>query len=243
MRVCLITAVLAGTAAAAPAQTATFRVLLSPAGPVGQGDRVDGVVRVEWSYPGAVGYLDGAFRLRMDGLSVGDVDVPNEIATERVGINGAATVWSSGRRPRTFDGASGESGGGFRFLIPQGTGPTQLSYRVENQAGATYLTGRNGSNIENRIEHVQDAAFNNPFFITDTAFDLFRFSVRAPTHGVGTVTITPEISIAAILLTPNGANTNVPATGIGASFTYLPGPGAVGLLCWAGASTLPRRRR
>jgi hypothetical protein len=243
MNIRLIAAVLVGTSAAAQAQTATFRVVLFPAGPAGPGERVDGVVRLEWAYPSAIGYFGGAFRLRMDGLAVGDVDLPNESLSERIGINGAATVWSSGRRPRTLDGATGESGGGFRFLVQQGTGPTQVSYRAETQAGVTYLTGRNGVNVENRIEHVQEPLIDNAFFITDTAFDLFKFSVRAPLSGAGTVTITPEISLAFILLTPNGGNMTVPATGVGASFTYVPGPGGAVLLGVVVALQVRRRRR
>ena len=50
------------------------------------------MIRVDWSYPGALGYDGGAFRLRMDGLSVGDVDLPNELPTEQIGINGAGDI-------------------------------------------------------------------------------------------------------------------------------------------------------
>jgi hypothetical protein len=202
----------------------TFHVLLSSNGPVGNGVRVDGMIRVDWSYPGGVGYYGGAFRLRMNGLSVGDIDLPVETTAEHIGINGATTVWSSGRRPRTSDGATGDTGGGFRFP-PIGSGPTDVRYVAEQQAGIAYLTSRNGQG-ENRIEHIQNppnGPIPNPFFVTDPTFDLFKFSVRAPMNGSGSVSIGAEINVAEILLNPvTNFFTDVAVSATVASFTYGP---------------------
>ena len=84
--------------------------------------------------------------------------------------------------------------GTFRFPPNSCTAPTGLGYRVETQAGGLYLTGRNGQGVENGIEHAQIPpalmAVDSTLFVSDTAFDLFRFTLVAPATGRGTVSVT-----------------------------------------------------
>src|SRR3954451_10854613 len=82
--------VVAFCAGSAVAQTARFSVSVSPAGPVTNGTLVSGIVRVDWTAgsSGAMGYAGGRFRLRMDGLGVGDVLFPSG---DSGGVNGEAT--------------------------------------------------------------------------------------------------------------------------------------------------------
>jgi uncharacterized protein (TIGR03382 family) len=234
---------LAGSAAA---QSVTLTVTGLPTEPVPNGAVVAAYVRPSWSADGGIGYAGGAFRVRFDGLSVADVTLPNENPNERVGINGAVTIWSSGRRPPTLDGTTGNVDGTFR-QPPQGN--SRLVYSVESQRGATYLTGRMFG-IERQIEHAQFPPALMPvdtsLFVSDASFDLFKFTIRAPLAGRGTVTITPEMISASIFIDANGAQVATTAdqrTMIAASFTYTPGPPAVGPLALAAAGAALRRRR
>jgi hypothetical protein len=248
MRAVAAVIAVAGLTAAATAQNVTLSITGLPAGNVANGTSVTGFVRLSWTATGGIGYAGGAFRLRMDGLSVADVTVPNEVNTERVGINGASTVWSSGRRPRTLDGNTTNADGTFRFP-PQGTGATNVGYRVETQSGATYLTGRNGGGTENQIEHAQLPPALMPtdseLFVSAASFDLFKFTVRAPLTGSGTVTITPEMLSAAIFTSVNGAQVQTTAnqrTMVAGSFTYTPAPSTLALLGLGGLVAGRRRR-
>src|SRR5258706_536034 len=78
-------ATLCGLTATAHAQMATYTVLLPPAGPVPSGATVEGTIRCAWMDNNSEGYAGGAFRIRMDGLAVGDVLSPNH---SNSGING-----------------------------------------------------------------------------------------------------------------------------------------------------------
>jgi len=254
----------AGLAAAANAQQATFSVVLSDAN-VANGATVNGTVRVTWTDAAGIGYAGGAFRLRMvdsgGNFGVANVLNPNNSAS---GVNGEATNeqvtfgqggtnrWTFGRRPkRVYINADGEStsGGGFRFPT-LGTGPTDVHYSAEpgGAAGNVLLTGRNGANVENRIEHAQvpPGVLSDPlFFEPATSFDLFKFAVRAPLTGSGTVTITPEVLSASIYISEQGAQHMLTAAQIsatGGSFTYTPSPSTLALLGLGGLVAGRRRR-
>jgi hypothetical protein len=260
-----------GLACSAHAQSATYSITLSTPGPIQHGDLVQGTLRCAWQDPAGVGYAGGAFRLRMDGLGIADVLVPNnstngvnsETSGQRVGVpaseippgHGWGTVadgWTSGRRPKRayLDGDPEPTGlvagGGFRNPPNNNN---SLHYSVEFQAGATYLTGRNAANVEIWIEHAQAplAAQGDPlFFEPSSDFALFKFQVRAPLSGSGTVTITPEIQVAAIYATPDGAQdllTPAQIQTLSASFTYVPAPGLSPLIGIALTISLRRRTR
>jgi uncharacterized protein (TIGR03382 family) len=253
----------AGLAAAANAQQATFSVVLSDAA-VANGATVTGSVRVTWTDAQGIGYAGGAFRLRMQdtGNNFGPANIlnPNNSAG---GVNGEATNeqvtfgqggtnrWTFGRRPkRVYINSDGEStsGGGFRFPT-LGTGPTDVHYSAEpGGAGITLLTGRNGANVENRIEHAQvppGVLSDALFFETATSFDLFKFAVRAPLTGSGAVTITPEVLSASIYISDQGAQHMLTAAQIsatGGTFTYTPSPSTLALLGLGGLVAGRRRR-
>jgi len=246
----------AGLAAAANAQTAVFSVVLSTAGPVPNGTTVTGAVHVTWVDAAGIGYAGGAFRLRANGLGVSDVLNPNnsaggvngEAGSEQVTFGqGGTQRWTFGRRPkRVYIDAFGDpqSGGGFRFP-PLNTGPTDVHYSVEQQGGITYLTGRNGASVENRIEFAQipPGLQADPLFFENAAsFDLFKFAVRAPTSGSGTVTITPEVLSGAIFTSAQGAQDMAVVTSTGATFTYAPAPSTLALLGLGGLIAGRRRR-
>jgi hypothetical protein len=253
----------AGLAAAANAQQATFSVVLSSAGPVPNGTTVNGTVRVSWTDAQGVGYAGGAFRLRMSdtGNNFGASDILNpnntnggvngESGTEQVTFGqGGTQRWTFGRRPkRVLLDEFGDplSGGGFRFPT-LGTGPTDVHYSADTVAGVTYLTGRNGAGVENRIEHAQVPAgvLADPrFFENAASFDLFKFAVRAPATGSGVVTITPEVLSASIYISDQGAQHMLTAAQIsatGASFSYVPSPSTLALLGLGGLVAGRRRR-
>jgi hypothetical protein len=266
--------IVAGLATAARAQSITYSVVLSTAGPAQHGAVVTGTLRCAWQDPAGIGYAGGAFRLRMDGLGITDVLVPNnsnngansEPTNQRVGVplseippgSGYATIgdnWTSGRRPkRAYIQIPGDptglvSGGGFRYPITGNGGPLDLHYSVEQQAGVTYLTGRNGGLVENQIEHNQypPALQADPLFFEPAAsLNLFKFQVRAPLHGEGTATITPEILSASIFTSPTGTFdllTTDQITAIGGSFTYSPAPPSLAPLAIALAALARRRAR
>jgi hypothetical protein len=252
-------------------------VSLTPPPPAGgrylNGSVINGTVTVAWTAPGGVGYAGGAFRLRMDGLGTSDVLFPNnntggvnsETTAQRVAIPASeltdpafgttTTNWTSGRRPKrgyladATDPSSLQSGGGFRFP-PNGTGPTDVHYSVEQQAGVTYLTGRNGAGVENRIEHAQipRALQADPLFFDPSAnLDIFKFQVRAPLTGFGTVTITPEVLSASIFTSDAGAQVMLTAQQIaatGATFQYgvVPAPSTLALMGLGGLVAARRRR-
>jgi len=115
-------------------------------------------------------------------------------------------------------------------------------------AGNVLLTGRNGANVENRIEHAQvpPGVLSDPlFFEPATSFDLFKFAVRAPLTGSGTVTITPEVLSASIYISEQGAQHMLTAAQIsatGGSFTYTPSPSTLALLGLGGLVAGRRRR-
>jgi hypothetical protein len=260
-----------GLAAAAHAQHITYSVLLSTSGPVPSGTTVSGTVRCEWVWAYGAGYAGGAFRLRMDGLSIGDVLSPDnstggingEDAQDRVSVPaaelppGAGTVsdrWIIGRRPKrayladATDPGSIQAGGGFRFP-PIGTHATDMHYSVEAQSGITYLTGRNGSGVETQIGHVQlpRSLLNDPLFYEPAAaLDLFKFTVRAPRSGTGTVTITPEV-LSATAYDDTGRHDHHFIDGeisaVGVSFSYVPGPGGLLVLTLASFTLLRVRAR
>jgi hypothetical protein len=248
-----------GWAGAAAAQSAVYSVVFSTAGPVPSGGVVEGTMHCAWVDPTGIAYFGGAYRLRMDGLGVADVLSPNnsndgvngENSTDWVSVpaskiplpGGPVTDrWSSGRRPRSaylLDASDPDSvvaDGGYRFP-PLGTFPTNLRYRVEQHAGVTYLTGRNGQNMENWIEN---ALFPPPYFLDPllidrgTDLELFKFQVRAPLSGAGTVTITPDVLSCAILTNlSSGAFhrlTHDQIQVVGGSFTYVPGPSVLAVL-------------
>jgi hypothetical protein len=207
-------------------------------------------VRVSWAAAGGIGYAGGAFRLRFDdsggNFGVADIILPNEVNTERVGINGASTVWSSGRRPRTLDGETGNADGHFRFP-PQSI--NNNDYRAENQGGTIYLTARNRSSFESQIEHAQLPPFYMPtdstLFVSDASFDLFVFTVRAPLTGRGTVTIAPEMISGVVFTSAEGAGiqtTPAERTMVPASFTYVPLPPTGVVFAIVGLPGLRRRR-
>jgi hypothetical protein len=268
----LTTAAVLALAASAQAQYAmTYSIALSTPGPVANGALVQGAVHCSWVRPDGLGYAGGAFRLRMDGLGVADVFTPSntngginsETTAQRVGVRFPSPIpppygtvsdsWTSGRRPKRAyladetDPGSVQSGGGFRFP-PMGSGPTDMHYSVEQQSGITYLTGRNGAGVENRIEHAQlpRALQGDPlFFEPSTDFDLFKFQVRAPLTGSGAATITPEILSSSIFTSETGAQVILTVNQIqalGASFTYTPAPAAALPLLLAAWAT-PRLRR
>jgi len=262
----------AGLAAAANAQQATFSVQLDHSGNLANGTVVNGTVRVVWSDPNGSnqGLAGGAFRLRANGLGVADVLSPNNSAGginseangNRVGVPaselpaGAGTIadsWTLGRRPKrayyqdATDPASLTSGGGFRFPT-LGTGPTDMHYSVEQQSNITYLTGRNGASVENRIEFAQfpkTLQADQLFYEGRTTVDLFKFQVRAPLTGAGTVTITPEVLSASIFTSDAGAQDMLTAAQIsatGGTFTYSPSPSTLALLGLGGLVAGRRRR-
>jgi hypothetical protein len=254
-------------AGGALAQTARFSVSVSPAGPVTNGALVSGVVRVDWTAgtSGAIGYAGGRFRLRMDGLGISDVLFPNggngginsEAAADRVGVPvgeltpPAGTVsdqWTFGRRPvRAYltNAPNGfTSGGGFRFP-PLGTGPTDMHYSVEQQSGVTYLTGRHADGAEDQIEQAQNppALLPDPLFFESAAgVDLFKFQVRAPLTGGGTVTITPEVAFARLYTSASGAQVTPTVSVAPGTFTYTPSPSSLAPLAM-GLLAVGRRRR
>jgi uncharacterized protein (TIGR03382 family) len=262
----------AGLAAAANAQQATFSVVLDHSGNVANGTIVNGAVHVVWSDPNGSnqGLAGGAFRLRANGLGVADVLFPNnstngvnsESSGNRVGVPAGdiappgGTIgdsWTAGRRPkRAYFQDAGDpttlvSGGGFRFST-LGTGPTDMHYSVEQQAGITYLTGRNGASVENRIEFAQfprSLQADPLFYENRNSIDLFKFQIRAPLTGAGTVTITPEVLSASIFTSDAGAQDMLTAaqiTATGASFTYSPSPSTLALLGLGGLVAGRRRR-
>lgn len=254
-------------AGAAMAQTARFSVSVSPAGPVTNGTVVSGVVRVDWTAgtSGAIGYAGGRFRLRMGGLGLADVLFPNgsngginsELSTDRVGVPAgeltppAGTVsdqWTLGRRPaRAYltNAPNGfTSGGGFRFP-PLGTGPTDMHYSVEQQSGVTYLTGRHATGPEDQIELAQVPPGLQPdplFFESAAGVDLFKFQVRAPLTGGGTVTITPEVAFARLYTSSSGAQVTPTVSITPGVFTYTPSPASLAPLA-LGILAAARRRR
>jgi uncharacterized protein (TIGR03382 family) len=263
----------AGLAAAANAQQATFSVVMTP-GVVGNNALVNGVVRVSWTDAAGVGYAGGAFRLRFNdsgnNFAAANVVTPSnsnnginsETTAQRVGVTagelptGAGTVadsWTSGRRPKrayladATDPSSIQSGGGFRFP-PNGPGATDMHYSVESQSGVLYLTGRNGASVENRIEHAQIPRSLQPdplFFDPGTSIDLFKFQVRSPATGLGTVTITPEVLSASIFISDAGAQHMLTANQIsatGGTFAYSPSPSTLALLGLGGLVAGRRRR-
>jgi hypothetical protein len=269
-----IAAILA-LATSAHAQSVTFSVVLSTADPVSPGAVINATVRCTWQDPQGIGFAGGAFRFRIDDtagpFAMANVVAPNnnsggvnsESTGDRVGVPaselfpGEGTVpdrWTLGRRPkRAFlqdatDPTSLSIGGGFRFP-PLGTGPTDLHYSVEQQTGVTYLTGRNGAGAENRIEfaNLPPVLAEDPrWFERATAFDLFKFQVRAPLSGSGTVTITPEILLASIFISDAGAQHVLSPDQIHttpASFTYIPAAGPAALLPLAIAFALRRSTR
>jgi uncharacterized protein (TIGR03382 family) len=244
----------AAVGTASGAQNVTLAVTGLPTDPVPNGTAISAFVRLSWAAGGGIGYAGGAFRVRFDGLAeisdvVSPVGVFVEQSTEQIGINGAATVWSSGRRPRTLDGATEHSGGMFR-LPTNSPSPIGVHYRAERQNGVLYLTARNGQSVERQIEHAQLPPAlmptDNTLFVSDASFDLFKFTIRAPLAGRGTVTITPEMISAAIFTDANGAQLQTTAeqrTMVAASFTYTPGPPAAGPLALAAIGAALRRRR
>jgi hypothetical protein len=266
VRSALALAFLASVSAVSPlaAQTATFSVLLDAGPVVEHGTVVNGIIQVAWAADGGIGYAGGSFRLRMEGLDVADVLSPNnsggglylEPGGDRVSVPaerlpppaGPVTDrWTTLRRPKSAylldasDPTSLRAGGGFRFP-PNAQPPTDLGYRVEQQAGVTYVTGRNAAFVEIGIEHAQiplNLQTDPLFFVPEARFDLFKFQVRAPLHGTGAVTITPEPvvafgnSAASIYTSPDGAQAMLTPDQIqtlGASFSYVPEPGAAALL-------------
>jgi uncharacterized protein (TIGR03382 family) len=254
----------AGLASAANAQSAVFSVVLS-SGSVANGATVTGTVRCTWTDTAGIGYAGGAFRLRMNdsGGLFGPANVLNpnnssggvngESATEQVTFGqGGTNRWTFGRRPkRVYLDQFGDptSGGGFRFPT-LGTGPTDVHYSAEpgGNPNDTLLTGRNGANVENRIEHAQvpPGVLSDPlFFENSTSFDLFKFAVRAPLTGSGTVTITPEVLSASIYISDQGAQhmlTSAQFSGTAGSFTYTPSPSTLALLGLGGLVAGRRRR-
>jgi hypothetical protein len=258
---------LATLAGAASAQTITFSVVMSPAGPVANGTTVNGTVRATWTggASGASGLAGGQFRLRFGdtggNFSVTNVLIPTEGSTNQVGVANPndplapipSTSWTLGRRPKTAYNVEDsenpgsyvlQSGGGFRFPS-LGAGPTDLAYRAENQGGIVYLTGRNGANVENRIEFAQVARSLQSdvnFYVSSTSFDLFKFRVTAPATGAGTVTVLPEISIATLYTSDSGAQTNATLSGVAGTFTYAPAPSTLALLGLGGLVAGRRRR-
>jgi hypothetical protein len=244
-------AVSAAVTGGAAGQNATLAVTGLPADPVPNGTAVTAYVRLSWTLPGGIGYAGGAFRLRFNdsgrNFGIPDVVIPSEQASEHIGINGATTVWSSGRRPGTLDGNTMHMDGMFRYP-PQGTGAVILVYRVYSQADNIYLTGHN-TGVEGMIEHAQLPPglmmVDSTLFVSDTSFDLFKFTVRAPLTGNGTVTITPEMLSAAVFTSPAGAVVQVTRdqwTLTPASFSYTPGPPISGLVMLVGLGAVRRRR-
>jgi hypothetical protein len=256
-----------GLAAAAQAQTAIFSVVLTPGVP-GNNTLVNGTVRVTWAATGGLGFAGGAFRLRLDGLDVSNVVTPSnsnggvnsETTAQRVGVPasqlppGAGTVsdsWTSGRRPKrayladASDPSSIQSGGGFRFP-PNGTGPTDLHYSVEQQSGVTYLTGRNGAGVENRIEFAQipPAIQTDPLFFEPSAsFDLFKFQIRTPSSGAGPLTFTPDVLSASIYITAGGGQVTPQVSVVPGVLVYVPSSAAAAPLALAFSAAALRRRR
>jgi hypothetical protein len=250
----LVTIAAACLATGASAQVSVTLAVVLDSGPfVGNGQAVRGTLRLTWTDPEGIGYSGGAFRLRFSdtggNFGAADITLPNEVNVERIGIHGASTIWSSGRRPRTFDGETGNADGSFRFPA-QGTGATNIGYRAEAQNGMIFLTGRNGAGVENQIEHAQlppavPPPPDPPLFVTDTSFDLFKFTVRAPLTGSGTVTITPEMIWAAVFISESGMAHHTTAeqrTMVPASFFYtIPAPGVGWFVVAVGMAA--RRRR
>jgi hypothetical protein len=274
----LILAAVSGLTVSAHAQSLTYSIVLSTSGPVANGTTIEGSVRCSWQDPAGIGYAGGSFRLRMEGLSVSDVLIPSnsngwmtsETTVQRVGVTaaelppGAGTVsnsWTSGRRPKrayladATDPTSLHSGGGFRFP-PHGLGASDTHYVAETRSGIVYLFTRNGANVERGIEQSQiplSLVYEPLFFEPATTLDLFKFQVRAPLHGAGAVTITPEAVIdpnglvpsISIFTDPGGANHTLTLDqiqGIPASFTYTPAPTPI-VAVLALAIFAPRRRR
>jgi hypothetical protein len=241
-------------AAAARGQTVVLSVAGLPEGPVANGQLVSGVVRVSWSDDEGLGYAGGAFRLRLSDslqqLRAADILLPEESCTEHIGIRGASTVWNEGRRPATLDGETGDADGSFRHPVALVGGANELWYRAEARSGSVFLTGRNAGGIETQIEHSQPplafAAGGGSLFVSEASFDLFKFTVRAPLSGHGSVQISPEAARAVIYTTPDGRGrhhtTSDQRLFEGASFSYAPAPSALVALLLGGA-LMGRRRR
>jgi hypothetical protein len=223
--------ILGALASPAQAQSVTFQALLETSGPIAHGQTVRGSIWVNWT-PGssaAIGYGLGAFRLRMDGLTPADLDLPDE------GPPGTLPWDHGGRRPRS---SVADVLGGFRFPPVSDFSPVGVHYATTVHDGAAYLTSITSAG-ENRIRHSQIApVFGNTGFVTDTMFKLFRFSVRAPLSGAGTVTITPEGLGTELFLDEDGDRLAVPNQAAPASFSFAPAPASVLLLVLA----VPRRR-
>jgi MYXO-CTERM domain-containing protein len=260
---------LATLAGAASAQTITFSVVFNPVGPVGNNTLVNGTVHVVWNggTTGATGLAGGQFRIRFTDPNFTAAGIVNPLGSaaaleatgDRVGAlaselpPGGGTIsdrWTLGRRPKrsyfadATDSSTLTGGGGFRFPS-LGTGPTDLAYTAETQAGVVYLTGRNGGGTENRIEFAQVARSLNGdplFYESQTSFDLFKFQIRTPASGAGVIVALPEIAIATLYTSDSGAQTNATLIGAPGSVAYSPSPSTLALLGLGGLVAGRRRR-
>jgi len=167
------------------------------------------------------------------------------------GAGTSADRWTLGRRPKrqyladASDPASATGGGGFRFP-GLGTGPTDLAYTAENQGGVIYLTGRNGAGTENRIEFAQTArGVNLPdplFYESQRSFDLFKFQIRTPATGAGVISILPDVAIATLYVSDQGAQVTPVITSAAGGVAYSPSPSTLALLGLGGLVAGRRRR-
>jgi hypothetical protein len=229
----LLTAVAGATAV--QAQSIHLAVVLPTHAPYQNGESVEGTIRCSWAPPGLAVY--GLwFRLRFDGLNPSDLNLPVENPAD--GVDDPTRTWTSGRQPDRYVETPRAS---FREP-PVGTSPGHMQYVISEHDGAAYLQAT-GDNTQENIYALQFP--RDEFFpVTDPAFDLFKFSVRAPLAGAGLVTITPEV-LAGDLFTNFTFYEGIPATtrAEGATFSFVPAPSAAALFGCGSLLSMCRRRR
>lgn len=201
---------------------------------------------------GGSGGINGETTAQRVGVPLAEVLVAYPGDTN-LGTNPGGTVsdsWTSGRRPKraylqdSGDPTSLQSGGGFRFP-PNGSGNTDVHYVVEGVAGNVILSGRNGMGVENRIEYAQTPRglqADPLFYESQTTFDLFKFKITMPATGSGTITAMPEVAVASLFSSDQGAQVTPAVSTTSATVTYTPAPSTLALL-GLGGLIVGRRRR